>query len=160
MSQTALLGDDLTSQRIFGSIRHLQDAAKATTFVEAAGGIAEALYLISFACRSRLNGHQSSELLTALDAVAADAPRWREHYSPAQIVRGLQAASTIVVWCGLRGDDRNSFGDRIRDAHGYARMLRNDMHNVCLHQEIGRRARRRRENVISALISKSRERAA
>jgi hypothetical protein len=73
-------------------------------------------------------------------------------YSREQLAIGMNALAGIVMRLAEADEQRASWHpDVIRDLHAYARMLRNDLHNISLAEEIEERAEKRRAQTIAAL---------
>ncbi len=100
-----------------------------------------------------ISAAQRDELLTAVIRAQLGAI---EHlpasYSRDQIDAGMQAlAGQVMVWAETRERSTQRKQHALADLDAYARMFRNDMHNVSLCEEIERRAWARRERHIQPL---------
>jgi hypothetical protein len=90
---------------------------------------------------------QRDELLTAVVRAQLGAiehlPR---SYRREQIDAGMQAlAGQVMIWAETRERSSQRRQHALADLDAYARMFRNDLHNMCLSEEIGRRAAERRD---------------
>ena len=75
-----------------------------------------------------------------------------ESYPREQIDAGMQAlAGQVMLWAEKPEISARRPRHALADLNAYARMLRNDMHNVSLREEIDRRAWERREQHIESL---------
>jgi len=84
--------------------------------------------------RPRLIGAIERAYRVAWEAMPADYPRER-------ITEGMRAAAELAnCWASDRSRRKNDF---VRDAVDRARCFRNDLHNMCLRQEIAERAQKR-----------------
>jgi len=73
-------------------------------------------------------------------------------YPRDQIAAGMQAlAGQVTVWAVTREQSSRRKAQALADLDAYARMVRNDLHNICLVEEIERRAWERREQHIQPL---------
>jgi hypothetical protein len=73
-------------------------------------------------------------------------------YRHEQIEAGMQAlAGQVMVWAETRERSSRRRQDALADLDAYARMFRNDLHNISLHEEIERRAWARRDRRIQQL---------
>jgi hypothetical protein len=100
-----------------------------------------------------ISAAQRDELLTAVIRAQLGAI---EHlpasYSRDQIDAGMQAlAGQVMMWAETRERSTQRKQHALSDLDAYARMFRNDMHNVSLCEEIDRRAWVRRERHIQPL---------
>jgi hypothetical protein len=100
-----------------------------------------------------ISAAQCDELLTAVVRAQLGA---MEHlpasYSRDQIDAGMQAlAGQVMLWAETRERSTRRKQHALSDLDAYARMFRNDMHNISLCEEIDRRAWERRERHIQPL---------
>lgn len=100
-----------------------------------------------------ISAAQRDELLTA---VVRAQLRAIEHlptsYRREQIAAGMQAlAGQVMVWAETPERSSERRQHTLADLDAYARMFRNDLHNISLREEIDRRAWERREQHIQAL---------
>ncbi len=73
-------------------------------------------------------------------------------YSRKQIDAGMQAlAGQVMVWAETRERSAQRPQHVLADIDAYARMFRNDLHNISLREEIDRRAWQRRDRHIQQL---------
>jgi hypothetical protein len=88
----------------------------------------------------RISSAQRDELLSAVvRAQLAAIKHLPESYPREQINVGMQAlASQVVVWACERSAQRAPHA--LADIDAYARMFRNDLHNIVLMREIEQRA--------------------
>ena len=77
-------------------------------------------------------------------------------YNRKQIDRGMQAlAGQIMLWAETREESARRPPHVLADLRDYARMFRNDLHNISIREEIDRRAWERRERHIQPLRSRA-----
>lgn len=101
----------------------------------------------------RISPAQRDELLTAvvraqLSAIAHLPPSYRCE----QIDAGMQAlAGQVMVWAETSERSSRRKRDALANLDAYARMFRNDLHNISMLEEIERRAWERRERHIQPL---------
>lgn len=100
-----------------------------------------------------LSTAQCDELLSAVIRAQLGTIKYLPtSYRHEQIDAGMQAlAGQVMVWAesGERSTQRRQ--DALADLDAYARMFRNDLHNISLREEIDRRAWERREQHIQPL---------
>jgi hypothetical protein len=73
-----------------------------------------------------------------------------------QIDAGMQAlAGQVMLWAETRERSAQRTGHALADLDAYARMFRNDLHNISLREEIDRRVWERREQHIQPLRSRA-----
>jgi len=76
-----------------------------------------------------------------------------ESYRREQIEAGMQAlAGQVMVWAETSERSSRRRQDALADLDAYARMFRNDLHNISMLEEIGRRAWQRRDAEIQKLL--------
>jgi len=96
---------------------------------------------------------QRDELLSAVFRAQLGAIKHLpQSYSRDQIAAGMQAlAGQVMVWAETpeRSSERRQHA--LADLDAYARMFRNDLHNISLREEIDRRGLERREQHIRPL---------
>jgi hypothetical protein len=99
---------------------------------------------------------QCDELLSAVVRAQLGAiTHLPESYSREQIDAGMQAlAGQVMLWAETPERSAQRRRHALADLGAYARMFRNDMHNVSLREEIDRRAWERREEHIQPLRNK------
>ena len=69
------------------------------------------------------------------------------------IFAGMEALAGIVAYWVQDDEQRAAWPrDAYIDMHAYARIFRNELHNISLAEEIAERAHRRRSGVISSLL--------
>ena len=74
-------------------------------------------------------------------------------YSREQIDAGMQAlAGQVMVWAETRERSTQRTQHALADLDAYARMFRNDLHNISLREEIDRRDWQRRDAEIQKLL--------
>jgi len=74
-------------------------------------------------------------------------------YNREQIDAGMQAlAGQVMVWAEFHERSSQRTRHALSDLRAYARMFRNDLHNISLRQEIDRRAWERRNTRIQELL--------
>jgi hypothetical protein len=70
-----------------------------------------------------------------------------------KIFAGMEALAGIVAYWAAEDEQRAaSSRDTYNDMYAYARIFRNDLHNLSLAEEIEERAEKRRSGVISGLL--------
>jgi predicted nucleic acid-binding protein len=96
---------------------------------------------------------QCDELLSAVVRAQLGAiEHLPKSYSRKQIDRGMQAlAGQIMLWAETCDESARRAPHVLADLRDYARMFRNDLHNISLREEIDRRAWERREQHIQPL---------
>jgi len=96
---------------------------------------------------------QRDELLTAVVRAQLGAiTHLPESYRREQIDAGMQAlAGQVMLWAETRERSTERRQHAMSDLDAYARMFRNDLHNISLREEIDRRAWERREQHIQPL---------
>jgi hypothetical protein len=101
----------------------------------------------------RISTAQRDELLVAVVRAQLGAIKHLpESYRREQIDAGIQAlAGQVMLWAETRKRSTQRKQHALSDLDAYARMFRNDMHNVSLREEIDRRAWERREQHIQPL---------
>jgi hypothetical protein len=102
----------------------------------------------------QISTEQCDELLTAVARAHLGAlQHLPESYPREQIDAGLQAlAGQVMLWAETRERSTQRTRHALSDLDAYARMFRNDMHNVSLRDEIDRRAWERRDTEIQKLL--------
>jgi len=101
----------------------------------------------------RISPAQRDELLSAVIRAQLGAIKHLpESYRREQIDAGMQAlAGQVMVWAETPERSIQRRQHTLSDLHAYARMFRNDLHNISLREEIDQRAWERREQHIQAL---------
>lgn len=101
----------------------------------------------------RISTTQRDELLSAvIRAQLAAIKQLPESYSRDQIDAGMQAlAGQVMVWAETPERSTQRKQHALADLEAYARMFRNDLHNMSLREEIDQRAWERREQHIQPL---------
>jgi hypothetical protein len=108
-------------------------------------------------CRDKRTGPistaQRDELLSAVvRAQIAAIEQLPKSYSRDQIDAGMQAlAGQVMIWAESHERSTQRTQHALADLKAYARMFRNDLHNICLSDEIKERAWQRREAEIQKL---------
>jgi hypothetical protein len=96
---------------------------------------------------------QCDELLSVVVRAQLSAFRHLpETYRREQIDAGMQAlAGQVMLWAETSERSSQRTRHALADLDAYARMFRNDLHNISLREEIDRRALERREQHIQPL---------
>ena len=132
-------------QRFWLAHNYLMQAGRAVGADDVAFGLSHALFCIMCRRAGHLISQQEFDcLLNALDLAAENAHRELPRgYSREQLRLGITAlAEMIFRW--HRSDQSTSAvpRDHLLDVGAYARMLRNDMHNICLALSVVKRSRK------------------
>ena len=106
----------------------------------------------------RISTAQRDELLSAVIRAQLGAIKHLpESYSRDQIDAGMQAlAGQVMVWAESLETSSLRRRHALVDLDAYARMFRNDLHNISLVQEIERRAWERRDSQIQEFLAVAR----
>ena len=134
--------------------RDLQQAARGDF---TAGALSNAMSAVAAHYRDAKTGPISSaqrdELLSAVIRAQLGAIKHLpKSYSRDQIDAGMQAlAGQVMVWAEICERSTQRTQHALADLDAYARMFRNDLHNMSMLEEIGRRAWERRERQIQKL---------
>ena len=106
----------------------------------------------------RISTAQRDELLSAVIRAQLGAiNHLPESYSRDQIDAGMQAlAGQVMVWAESLETSSLRRRHALVDLDAYARMFRNDLHNISLVQEIERRAWERRDSQIQEFLAVAR----
>lgn len=122
-----------------------------------AASLSEALYSVALRYRTtpRISNEQCDRLLCDVMLAHLGAichlPR---SYSRRQVEAGMQALATqIMVWAETPDVTARRRKHFVTDLDAWARMFRNDLHNMALLEEIEWRAAQRRERKIDELRS-------
>jgi hypothetical protein len=101
-----------------------------------------------------ISATQRDELLTGVVRAQLGAIKHLpKAYSRDQIDAGMQAlAGQVMVWAETHRTSALRRRHALADLDAYARMFRNDLHNMSLVEEIGRRAWQRRDAEIQRLL--------
>jgi hypothetical protein len=101
-----------------------------------------------------ISSAQRDELLSAAVRAQLAAIKYLpKSYSRDQIDAGMQAlAGQVMVWAETREISTQRPQHVLVDIDAYARMFRNDLHNISLREEIDRRAWERRDAEIQKLL--------
>jgi hypothetical protein len=92
-------------------------------------------------------------LLSVIRAQLGAIEHLPKSYSRKQIDRGMQAlAGQIMLWAETCEESARRPPHVLADLRDYARMFRNDMHNISLRDEINRRAWQRRDTRVQKLL--------
>jgi hypothetical protein len=116
-----------------------------------AWALSNAMSTISTHYRDRRTGSisaaQCDELLSAVIRAQLGAIKHLpETYRREQIEAGMQAlAGQVMVWAETRERSTKRRQHALADLDAYARMFRNDLHNISMLEEIERRAWQRRD---------------
>jgi hypothetical protein len=102
----------------------------------------------------RISAVQRDKLLSAVIRAQLGAIKHLpKSYSRDQIDAGMQAlAGQVMVWAETRERSTQRRQHALADLDAYARMFRNDLHNISLREEIDRRAWQRRDAEIQKLL--------
>ncbi|SHH20894.1 hypothetical protein [Bradyrhizobium erythrophlei] len=97
---------------------------------------------------------QCDELLSAVIRAQLGAIKHLpESYRREQIDAGMQAlAGQVMLWAETRERSKQRTWHALADLGAYARMFRNDLHNISLVEEVERRAWQRRDAEIQKLM--------
>lgn len=103
----------------------------------------------------RISSAQRDALLDDIVRAAMTVPAYLPmSYNRDQIDAGMQAlAGQVMIWAETHQRTEQRPRDALCDLIAYARMFRNDLHNISLLEEIENRARQRRANVIETLLN-------
>ena len=101
-----------------------------------------------------ISSAQRDELLAAVIRAQLGAiEHLPKSYSREQIDAGMQAlAGQVMVWAETRERSTQRTQHALADLDAYARMFRNDLHNISLREEIDRRDWQRRDAKIQKLL--------
>jgi hypothetical protein len=101
-----------------------------------------------------ISSAQRDELLSAVIRAQLGAIKHLpKSYSRDQIDAGMQAlAGQVMVWAETRERSTQRTQHALADLDAYARMFRNDLHNISLREEIDRRAWERRDAEIQKFL--------
>jgi hypothetical protein len=122
-----------------------------------AWALSSAMEIVARRCRAkvgRISAAQRDELLSAvvraqLSAIEHLPPSYRRE----QIAAGMQAlAGQVMLWAESREQPSQRSRHALADLDAYARMFRNDLHNISLREEIEHRAWERRNARIQDLL--------
>jgi hypothetical protein len=122
-----------------------------------AWALSNAMSAISTHYRDKTAGpisrEQCDELLSAVIRAQLGAIKHLpETYRREQIEAGMQAlAGQVMVWAETSERSSQRRQDALADLDAYARMFRNDLHNISMLEEIERRAWQRRDAEIQKL---------
>jgi hypothetical protein len=99
---------------------------------------------------------QRDELLSAVVRAQLGAIKHLpKSYSRDQIDAGMQAlAAQVMTWAETCERSTQRPQHVLSDIDAYARMFRNDLHNISLREEIDRRAWERRDQQIQQLLKR------
>ena len=76
--------------------------------------------------------------------------------SPSLIHTGMDALADIVLYWAAEDEQRAAWPrDTYLEMCAYARIFRNQLHNISLAEEIAERAEKRRSHVITSLLSQA-----
>jgi hypothetical protein len=102
----------------------------------------------------RISVSQRDELLLAVVRAQLGAIKYLpDSYSREQIDAGMQAlAGQVMLWAETPERTTRRRQHALTDLNAYARMFRNDLHNISLREEIERRAWERRNSQIHKLL--------
>jgi hypothetical protein len=97
---------------------------------------------------------QRDELLSAVVRAQLGAIKYLpKSYSRDQIDAGMQAlAGQVMLWAETREGSTQRPQHALSDLDAYARMFRNDLHNISIREEIDRRDWERRDAEIQKLL--------
>jgi hypothetical protein len=131
----------------------LQQAARGVHTAYALSNAAESIALHYRDGDGPISAAQRDELLTAVVRAQLGAIEFLpESYPRSQIDAGMQAlAGQVLLWAETSENSTRRRQHARSDLDAYARMFRNDMHNISLREEIDRRAWERREKHIQPL---------
>jgi|SRR5712664_2202653 len=137
-------------------VRHDLEQAARGDFT--AWALSNALETVDVRYRSKKTGPisatQRDKLLSSVIRAQLGAIRHLpESYSREQIDAGMQAlAGQVMVWAETHERSTKRRQHALADLDAYARMFRNDLHNISLREEIDRRAWQRRDAEIQKLL--------
>jgi hypothetical protein len=123
-----------------------------------AWALSNAMESIAARCRGTKSGPisttQRDELLSAVVRAHLGAIKHLpESYSREQIAIGMEAfAGQVMAWAETRERSAQRNQHALADLDAYARMFRNDLHNISLREEIDRRAWERRDAEIQKFL--------
>jgi signal transduction histidine kinase len=103
----------------------------------------------------RPNDRQRDRLLAAITAAYLTADRTLPPLSRrSRIFVGMEALAGIVAYWAAADEQRATWlRDAYSDMYAYARIFRNELHNLSLAEEIEERAEKRRSSVIVSLLA-------
>ena len=104
--------------------------------------------------QSRLNHRQRDKLLNAIASVYLRArDTLPGHCRRSRVSAGIEALAGIVSYWAASDKERAEWHPHMYpDLVAHARILRNELHNLCLSEEIAERAEKRRSAVIKSLL--------
>jgi hypothetical protein len=123
-----------------------------------AWALSNAMESLDAHCRDTKDGPisaaQRDELLSAVIRAQLGAIKHLpKAYRRKQIATGMQAlAGQVMLWAESRERSAQRSQHALADIDAYARMFRNDLHNISLRDEIDRRAWARRDAEIQKLL--------
>ena len=123
-----------------------------------AWALSNAMETVDVRYRSRktdpISATQRDKLLSAVIRAQLGAIKHLpKSYSRDQIDAGMQAlAGQVMVWAETRERSTKRRQHALADLDAYARMFRNDLHNISLREEIERRDLERRDAEIQKLL--------
>lgn len=105
----------------------------------------------------RISSAQRDELLADIVRASITVPaHLPKSYSRDQIDAGMQAlAGQVMIWAEPVQRTEQRSRHALCDLNAYARMFRNDLHNISLIEEIEQRAWERRNILIEQLVASS-----
>jgi len=122
-----------------------------------AWALSNAMEIVDFRYRSKkaspISATQRDRLLSSVIRAQLGAIKHLpKSYSREQIDAGMQAlAGQVMVWAETRERSTQRSRHALADLDAYARMFRNDLHNISMREEIDRRACERRDQHIQRL---------
>jgi hypothetical protein len=131
----------------------LEQAARGVHTAYALSNAAESIAARYRDAAGSISAAQRDALLTAIVRAQLGAIKHLpDSYPRQQGDAGMQAlAGQVMLWAETRERSAQRTRHALADLDAYARMFRNDMHNVSLREEIDRRAWERREKHIQPL---------
>jgi hypothetical protein len=123
-----------------------------------AWALSNAMERVDLRYRSKKTGPISTEqrdklLSSVIRAQLGAIKHLPKSYSREQIDAGMQAlAGQVMLWAETRERSTQRTQHALADLSAYARMFRNDLHNISLRDEIDRRAWERRDHQIQQLL--------
>ncbi|MBX9847484.1 MAG: hypothetical protein K2Z80_37480 [Xanthobacteraceae bacterium] len=99
-------------------------------------------------------GQRDRLLMAVVRAHVGAEPFLSPWFDQRNVDRGMKAlAAQIILWSESGECSRLRGYGRVADLHAYARIFRNQMHNLSLAQEIAIRAHERRESCVHELLT-------
>jgi hypothetical protein len=140
--------------RVASVLDMLDQAARGVDVAWSLSNVFETVDRLFLKSNSKITARQRDGLLSTHRSCSDGADEYLpQSYRRQQIEKGMKSlAAQVVIWAETPQRTAKRAQHSVTDTRAFARMFRNDLHNISLCEEIDQRARQRRDAEIRRLL--------